>query len=121
MAVDWSAKVNTNFYGQDGRYQENTEKVEFKSGREIEYLKNSVPKKTHVVNLWLKDTGTAKIDGKTEFQHFIYWYENISKSGTVACNLTDIINGNGKKQYKVKVTGWKGQQHKEISLELTEI
>lgn len=121
MAVNWSIHVNTDFYGQDGSYKDNTEKVEFKSGREIEYLKNSLPKKTRSVNLWLKDTGTAKIDGKTEFQHFLSWYENTAKSGTVPCNLKDIITGNEMKQYRVKITGWTGQKHKEVSLELTEI
>ena len=120
MAIEWSTHVNTDFYGQDGDYKNNTEKVEFKSGREIEYLKNSLPKKKHTVNLWLKDTGTAKVDGKTEFQHFLYWYETTAKSGTVPCNLTDIITGGGTKQYKVKVTGWTGLRHKEVSLELTE-
>ena len=121
MAIDWSVHVNTNFYGQDGSYKDNTEKVEFKSGREIEYLKNSVPRKTHTVNLRLKDTGTTKIDGKTEFQHFLSWYENKAKSGTVPCNLKDIITGDRTKQYKVKVTGWNGLKHKEVSLKLTEI
>ena len=121
MAVDWSEYVNADFYGCDGSYKENTEKIEFKSGREIEYLKNSLPRKTHAVNLMLKDTGTTKINNKTEFQHFLAWYENIAKSGTVPCNLKDIITGSGRKQYKVKVTGWKGQRYKEVSLELTEI
>ena len=120
MAVDWSEYVNTSFYGQEGRYKENTEKIEFKSGREIEYLKNSVPRKTHAVNLRLNDTGTTKIHGKTEFQHFLAWYENKTKSGTVPCNLEDIITGSEIKQYKVKVTGWNGQRYKEVSLELTE-
>ena len=121
MAIDWSVHVNTNFYGQDGSYKDNTEKVEFKSGREIEYLKNSLPRKTHSVNLSLNDTGTEKINGKTEFQHFLSWYENKAKSGTVPCNLKDIITRDGIKQYKVKVTGWSGQKHKEVNLELTEI
>lgn len=120
MAINWSTYVNTDFYGADSSYKDNTEKVEFKSGREIEYLKNSIPKKKHSVNLWLKDTGTKKIDGKTEFQHFLTWYEKEAKSGTVACSLTDIITGNGTKQYRVKVTGWQGLRHKEVSLELTE-
>ena len=79
-----------------------------------------MPKKTYTVNLSLKDTGTTKINGKTEFQHFLYWYENIAKSGTVPCNLKDIITKSDTKQYKVKVKGWNGQRHKEISLELTE-
>ncbi|UTC66023.1 MULTISPECIES: hypothetical protein [unclassified Treponema] len=120
MAINWSEHVNTNFYGADSSYKDNTEKVEFKSGREIEYLKNSRPKKKHSVNLWLKDKGTVKTDGKTEFEHFLYWYEMEAKSGTVPCNLTDIITGTGTKQYRVKVTGWTGQRHKEVSLELTE-
>ena len=121
MAINWNMHVNANFYGQDGSYKDNTEKVEFKSGREIEYLKNSLPRKTHSVNLSLNDTGTEKINGKTEFQHFLSWYENTAKSGTIPCNLKDIITGSGTKQYKVKVTGWSGQKHKEVSLELTEI
>ena len=75
----------------------------------------------HTVKLRLKDTGTAKINGKTEFQHFLSWYENTAKTGTIPCILQDIITGNGTKQYKIKVTDRAGQKYKEISLELTEI
>lgn len=120
MAAEWSAYVNTRFYGQDGSYKENTEKVEFKSGRTVEYLKNSVPKKTHALNLSLKDKGTPKTDGKTEFEHFLDWYENTAKSGTVPFYLTDIITGSGMRLYKIKVDGWTGQKYKEISLTLEE-
>ncbi len=35
MAQNWSTHVNTDFYGQDGGYKDNTEKGEFKSGRTI--------------------------------------------------------------------------------------
>lgn len=121
MAVSWSAYVNTRFYGQDGSYKDNTEKVEFKSGRTIEYLKNSVPKKTHALNLSLKDKGTPRTDGKTEFEHFLEWYENTAMSGTVPCSLTDIITGSGTKLYRVKVEGWTGQRNKEVSLTLEEV
>lgn len=121
MAVNWSSNVNIKFYGQDGKYKDNTEKVEFKSGRTIEYLKNSIPKKTHALNLSLKDKGTPKTGGKTEFEWFLYWYENIAKSGTIPCNLTDIITGSGTKQYLITVDGWKGQRNKEVSLTLEEV
>lgn len=121
MAVNWSVYVNTDFYGQDGSYKDNTEKVEFKSGREISYLRNSVPKKTHALNLTLKDKGMPKIAGKTEFEHFLYWYENTAKSGTIPCNLTDIITGSGTKQYLIKVESWTGQRNKEVSLTLEEV
>jgi hypothetical protein len=121
MAQNWNSNVNTDFYGQDGGYKDNTEKVEFKSGRTISYLKNSRPKKTHAVNLRCKDKGTPKTDGKTEFEHFLYWYENTAKSGTVPICLPDIITGNGTKQYLVKVDGWSGQRFKEINLQLEEV
>ncbi len=121
MAVKWSAFVNADFYGQDGKYKDNTEKVEFKSGRTIQYLKNSAAKKTHALNLSLKDKGTPKTGGKTEFEHFLYWYENTAKSGTIPCDLTDIITGSGTKQYRVKVEGWTGQRNKEVSLTLEEV
>lgn len=120
MAQNWSTYVNTDFYGQDGGYKDNTEKVEFKSGREILYLKNSVPKKTHSLNLRCKDKGTPKVAGKTEFEHFLYWFENTVKSGTVPFYLTDIVTGNGTKLYKIEVDGWTGQKYKEISIKLSE-
>ncbi len=121
MAQYWDSHVNTKFYGQDGGYKDNTEKVEFKSGREISYLKNSTPKKTHAVKLKCKDKGTPKIDGKTEFEWFLYWWENTARSGTVPIYLSDIVTGLGYKQYNVQVDGWTGQKTKEISLKLEEV
>ena len=120
MAAEWSEHVNADFYGADNGYNENTEEVEFKSGRKIKYLKNSVPKKTHALNLNCKDKGTPKTDGKTEFEWFLYWYENTVKSGTVPFYLTDLVTGIGRKLYKIKVKSWTGQRNKEISLELEE-
>ena len=120
MAEQWSAYVNTDFYGQDGGYKDNTETVEFKSGREIKYLKNSVPKKEHALILRCKDTGTEKTGGRTEFGHFLDWYENTVKSGTIPFHLTDIVTGSGTKLYTIEVDGWTGQRYKEISIKLTE-
>ena len=121
MAQNWCEYVNTDFYGQDGGYIDNTEKVEFKSGRKIEYLKNTLPKKTHALNLKVKDKGTRKTEGKTEFEHLLYWYENTVKSGTVPFYLTDVITGSGQKLYTIKIDGWSGQRNKEINLTLEEV
>ena len=121
MAERWCEFVNTMFYGQNGEYKDNTEKVEFKSGREIVYLKNSVPKKSHTLNLRCQDKGTPKIAGKTEFEHFLYWFENTVKSGTIPFLLTDIVTGTGERLYKIEVTGWTGQRYKEVSLKLKEV
>jgi hypothetical protein len=122
MAENWDSHVNTKFYGQDSSYNENTEKVEFKSGRTIRYLKNTLPKKKHIVNIQCKDKGTAKTDGKTEFEWFLYWYENTIKSGTKSFYLTDIVTGNETKEYIItEVPSWTGQKYKEISLTLEEV
>lgn len=116
----WSEYVNSDFYGQDGGYQDNVEEVKFKGGRKIGYLRNSTPRKSHELNLRLADKGTERRDGKTEFEHFIDWFENTVKSGTVPFLLDDIITGNGKKAYRIKVGGWTGQRYKEVSVTLEE-
>lgn len=118
----WNTHVNTKFYGQDGSYNDNTEKVEFKSGRTIRYLRNSVPKKTHALQLRVKDTGLSKVDGKTEFEWFLNWYEVTIKSGTLPFYLTDIVTGRGTKAYKLTETpSWRGQRYKEISINIEEL
>lgn len=122
MAAEWDKNVNKNFYGQDGNYKDNREAIEFKSGRTVYYQKSSAPKKTHAVNLQLADTGTKRIDGKTEFEHFLDWYEHTIKSGTIPFYLPDIITGKGEKLYQLKNTpSWKGQQYKEIALTFEEV
>ena len=108
----WNTHVNTKFYGQDGSYNDNTEKVEFKS----------VPKKTHALQLRVKDKGFPKVGGKTEFEWFLYWYEVTIKSGTLPFYLTDIVTGSGTKEYKLTDTpNWHGQRYKEISLNIEEV
>lgn len=120
MAQDWNSHVNTKLYGQDGNYEDNREKVSFKSGRTIYYQKNSTPKKTHAMNLYVDDK--TAVGGKTEFQWFLYWYENTIKSGTLSFNFTDIITHSGTKEYKLKeVPAWKGQKNKEIALTFEEV
>lgn len=122
MTQSWSKHVNTDFYGQDGGYKDNTEKVEFKSGRTVRYLRNSVPKKTHAVNLRCADKGTKKTDGKTEFEWFLDWFENTVKSGTEEFYLKDIVSGSGTKRYILaEAPTWSGQKYKEISLSLEEV
>lgn len=122
MAQNWNQYVNTQFYGQDGGYKDNTENVEFKSGRVIKYLKNSSPKKKHALNFVCKDKGTQKIGGRTEFEWFLYWYENTIKSGTEPFYLTDIITGRGTKEYMMTETpSWSGQQFKTVNITLEEV
>lgn len=118
----WDSHVNTGFYGQDGGFLENKETIEFKSGRKIDYLKNSLPVKTHTLLLTVKDKGTPLIEDKTEFEWFLYWYEHTIKSGTLPFYLTDIISGKGQKVYKLASTpSWDaGQMYKELSITLEE-
>lgn len=120
MAQNWSAYCNADAYGQDGGYEDSREEVKFKSGRTIFYNKNSRPKKTHALNFRFDDS--RKTNGRTEFEHFLDWYENTIKSGTIPFYLTDIITGNGSKLYRLKETpSWSGQKYKEITLTLEEV
>ncbi|WP_147613007.1 hypothetical protein [Treponema pectinovorum] len=120
--AEWSSFVNQDFYGQDSGYKKNTEEVEFKSGRTISYLKNTTPKKTHTINIRCKDKGTQKIDGKTEFEHFLDWFENTIKSGTIPFNLKDLTTGKEIKMYRLaEHPTWKGQKYKEINLKIEEV
>lgn len=122
MAKAWDSHVNTDFYGQDGSYNDNTEEVEFKSGRKVKYLKNSLPRKTHALNLRCADKGTPKLSGRTEFEWFLFWYENTVKSGTESFYLTDIVTGTGTKEYRLAETpSWNGQRYKEVSIKLEEV
>ena len=121
MAVNWDERVNARFYGQDGTYIENTEEVEFKSGRRIYYLKNSIPLKSIAVSLMLDDRKANRTDGRTEFEWFLYWYEYVCKSGAETFYLTDLISGQGTREYRLTdVPTWEGQGYKEVSLTLEE-
>jgi hypothetical protein len=119
MAVSWDSHVNTDVYGQDGGYNDNRETVAYKSGRKVYYRKNTRDTKTHALNLSVNDS--TKVDGKTEFQWFLYWYENTIKSGTVPFSFTDVITHTGTTVYYLSDTPtWKGQKTKEISMKFEE-
>ena len=121
MAVNWCSYVNTKFYGQDGTYIENTEEVEYKSGRRIYHLKNSLPAKSIAVNIMLNDKRDEREDGRTEFEWFLYWYEYVCKSGTESFYLTDLISQQGTREYRLtEVPSWEGQAYKEVALTLEE-
>ena len=121
MAVDWDSHVNTRFYGQDGTYVENFEEVEYKSGRRVYYLKNSLPAKSIACSLMLSDKRSERVDGKTEFEWFLFWYERVCKSGTETFLLTDLITQDGEREYRLTdVPTWEGQAYKEVSLTLEE-
>lgn len=127
MAQNWNLHVNKNFYGLDGSYTENTEEVSFKSGRTIQYLKNSTPKKQFSLNLWLNDTKSISDSSlglkKTEFGWFLYWYENTVKSGTESFYLPDVSlrsSGNYVEYRLIDVPSWNGQADKEVTITIEE-
>lgn len=118
--VDWlNEYVNTNFYGADFSYNENKETIEYEGGRKVYYEKNPTPQKVITVNLTLNDSEIK--DGLTEFQWFIYWYENVSGSGTEKTLLTNLITHNGTKAYYLtEPPTWNGQEYKTVSLTFEE-
>ncbi|MCF0222952.1 MAG: hypothetical protein HUK20_01665 [Fibrobacter sp.] len=120
MAQNWDSHCNTKAYGADNAYVDNRESIEFKSGRKIFYKKNSLAKKTHALKFCFNDS--TEVDGKTEFEWFLFWYEVTLKSGTESFYFTDIITHAGTKEYKIKESPtWSGLKEKEISLSFEEI
>ena len=120
MAQAWNTYVNTDAYGQDGGFKDNREQVDFKSGRTVYYLKNSKAPKTHAVQISMDDS--TAVDGKTEFEWFLYWWENTIKSGTLSFLFPDVITHSGTKEYHMTESpAWKGQKKKEISFKLEEV
>lgn len=116
----WCNKVNQNFYGLDSSYTENTKSISFSSGRKITYLKNTTPKKKYALLLSVDDL--KKIEGKTEFEWFLDWYENTILSGTEEFLLNDVITHKGLKSYVLSsIPTWKGQAIKQISLTIEEV
>ena len=118
MAVNWNPYVNKKFYSHNGQYEENFEKVSFKSGREVFYKKNTLPRKEHSVKLWCDDK--TLINGKTEFEWFLDWYENELESGTETVIL-DCFEGYQKEYRLDAAPSWRGQAKKEISLHFKEV
>ena len=120
MAQNWSSYVNTGLYGASSGYNDNLEKVDFKSGRTVFYKKNSTPKKKFNVSLDVNDS--EKVDGKTEFQWFLFWYEQILGGGTEHFYFTDLITHSGTREYFLtSEPSWDGQKTKTIKLEIEEV
>lgn len=118
--ANWNSHVNTNFYGLDSTFIDNTKEVSFASGRKIKYLKNTTPKKRFSFMLSVDDK--KRVEGKTEFEWFLYWYENEVYSGTESFKLLDFITHSALKDYILDgVPTWKGQAIKEISLSIEEL
>jgi hypothetical protein len=119
MAQAWNSHVNTKFYGADSTYNDNVERITYQSGRTVEYLKNSTPVKTHT--LMLRADDSVQAGGRTEFQWFLYWYENVILSGSLSFYLPDVVTHTGTREYKLaSPPSWKGQKTKEVSLKLEE-
>lgn len=114
--IDWPQGVNQNAYGADDGYADNREEVQFKSGRRVYYLKNSVPRKTHSFMLKFDDSAVVS-NSMTEWGLFKNWYENTIKSGTLPFWFRDLSNKgtNERLYYMTEFGGAKGQKTKEAS------
>ena len=120
MAQNWDSHVNQKLYGLGGGYNDNIEKVDFKSGRVVYYKKNSLPKKKYSLSLDVNDS--MKDNGKTEFEWFLHWYETTLASGTQHFYLTDITTHLGTREYRFTTEPtWSGQKTKTLSLEFEEV
>ncbi len=117
---EWANNVNSRLYGAEGSFLENTTKIEFKSGRTLSYLKNAKSAKSFTVNLYVDDA-VKDSNKKTEFERFLFWWENTIKSGTIPFYLPNLITHTGKTAYKITdVPAWTGQAKKEVSLKIEE-
>lgn len=119
MAQEWNPNVNKKAYGADGGYTENTERVEFKSGRTVFYRKNSTARKTHALNFYFDDK--KDVYGKTEFQWFLEWYEVTVQCGALSFYFPDVSAGTGTREYYItEAPKWRGQAQKEVSMTFEE-
>lgn len=118
MAVSWPDGVNTDAYGMDTGYEDNTEVVEMKSGRRVTYLRNSSPRKVFTFSLRMSDQ-----DGTSgEYQTFLSWYENTALSGSETFYFPDLINHTDTTEYMFNGTPTaRGQGWKEVTISVTEI
>lgn len=118
----WHISVGTCFYGADYSYIDNREKLDFKSGRSVYYLKNSLPNRRITLNLMVNDSRYIGQTQKTEFQIFLDWYENTIKSGTIPFYLDNVVfKDKGPRLYiMAEPPTWSGQKEKELNLVLEE-
>lgn len=117
MAVQWHSDVNTNAYGMDTGAKDNIERIEFESGKERTYLKNSAPKKIFSFMLSLKDKG---ID--SEYKKFWHWWSHVLLSGSLSFYFPDLITHDKLTEYKMTATpGSTGLNPKEVTISVEEI
>lgn len=118
---NWPQGVNKKAYGADNGFAENREAVEYKSGRRVYYLRNSVARKTHAVTMKFDDV-TIVSGGKTEFGLFMHFFETTIKSGTVPFYFADLSNkGVGERlYYMIETPQNKGQREKIVTFTLEE-
>lgn len=115
--VLWPDGVNQKAYGMNAEYQDNLVKVEFDSGKERTYLKNSSPKKEFNFNLRFEDVGA-----NSEYKKFLSWYENVLLSGSQSFEFPNLITHEGTAEYKMTDTpSARGQKFKEISFSVVEM
>lgn len=117
MAIAWASEVNTDAYGMETDGGDNVERVEFESGKNRTYLKNTSPKKVHAFMLSMDDVGVD-----SEFKKFVYWFENSLKSGALSFMFPDLVTHTGEKEYRlIGSYSASGQHKKEISLTVEEM
>ena len=117
MAISWPAAVNTNAYGMDASYEDNTEVIEMKSGRRVVYLKNSAPRRIFTFNLTMNDSGA-----NSEYKQFLTWYANTARSGSETFKFPDLITHTTLREYMFNgQPSARGQKNKEVTISVIEI
>lgn len=117
MAVNWNNEINTDAYGMDTSANENVIRVEYESGKEKTYLKNSSVKKVFTFMLSMQDKGA-----NSEYKKFWAWYDNVLLSGSLSFMFPDLITHSGLKEYiMTDVPSAKGQNPKEVTIAVKEV
>lgn len=115
MAVAWPETVNTDAYGMDTSPIENVERIQFESGKERSYLKNSRGRKQHTFLLEMEDVGAL-----SEYKSFLTWYSDTLLSGSLTFSFPDLVTHSGTREYRFLDYGATGQKSKEVSITVEE-
>lgn len=115
MAVSWPVGVNTDAYGMDTSPIENVERIQFESGKERTYLKNSVGRKAHSFMLSMRDDGAG-----SEYRTFVAWYDSTLLSGALTFMFPDLVIHTGLREYALIEYSASGQLRKELTLTVEE-
>ncbi len=117
MAVSWNSEVNTDAYGMDTSAVDNVLRVEFESGKEKTYLKNSSVKKIFTFMLSMNDSGS-----NSEYKKFWDWYDNTLLSGSLSFMFPNLLTHSGTKEYLMTaVPTANGQNPKEVTISVKEV